>query len=272
MVAKMHVLLKALFILILFPSFNVVNAAIIEGYFKGKVNDIFEAADYWPQYIDFFSSNALNSDFTGSFQYDSDRAPGNMVDDVSPWEESKGGYLIFGHGAPSRWIDISFNVDGKNLNPDITPDNSQTPNYFGQRFNIGSEYDVARDGRPESFGAHISSTYSFFGSHDLYQNFFISFDGSLNYLFDKNSLEQNVNWVDASDYIFEENKPPLGWAMYQVGNDGLGGYHSILQLQITEISIRTIKSTAVTESSSIGLLLFALLFTVFLRHYRSEHS
>lgn len=267
----MHVLFKAFFILILFSLFNIVNAAIIEAHFKGKVINVFEAADHWPRYVDFFSPDALNSGFTGSFQYDSDRTPRNRVDDINPWEESKGGYMTFEHDAPSHWLDISFNVDGKNLNPDTAPDNSRTPNYFAQWLNIRSEYDIARETKPEAFGVRIYSTYSLFGKHGLSQNFFISFDGSLNYLFDRNSLEQNLNWVDTSDYIFEENKLPLGLAMYMIGSDGLDGYHSILQLQITEISVRTINSTAVPEPSSIGLFSLVLLITL-LKHYRNGHA
>lgn len=75
----MHTFLKSVFALMYIASANLVHAAIIEGHFSGKVLYVYENADVSPAYPDYFSPDALNSNFSGSFRYDTDLMPPNLV-------------------------------------------------------------------------------------------------------------------------------------------------------------------------------------------------
>lgn len=147
------------------------------------------------------------------------------------------------------------------MDPNKNPDNSEI-NFSSNVVNIGSVYSAFRDKKPEAMGLVLHSGNSTSTTTSISQSFSISFNESIHYLVNKDSLEQEFNWVDKKKYTFSEETPPRGWALYHLG--GLG-WHSTVQMQITEISVRKHTSSMVPEPSAISLLLLASLLMLFLR-------
>jgi hypothetical protein len=261
----MYALLKTACIVFLISPLNILHAAIIEGNFSGRVLDVLENADVSPYYIDYFSPNLSNSKFSGSFRYDTDLMPANLVPDfAAPNQPHKGGYFAYEEGAQSPWLDIKLKVDGKVLYPNKNPDGTEANNFLNV-MNIGSEYAAVREDELESFGMALYSSRVINNDSSIFQSFAISFDSSLQSLIDKNSLEQEFSWVDTAEYTHDYYDPPPGWALYHLGGRN---WYSTLWLQITDISLQKYHSSTVPEPSSIGLLVFALLLALFFRRLK----
>ena len=218
------------------------HAVIIDGTFKGTVLSVADNGDNNnPYFVDFFSSNLVGENFSGNFWYDTDLAPANMG--------TNGQWRFTEH---TNWLGVTFNVDGKTLNPAVIPDGFTQINSL-EIHNIAdvNGYTGVHDFNPEYFGIRefIDSTSGEFTSE---QSAGISFLDAIIPSLSGNTLVQDFTWHD-SGAVYENWDDIPALALYFNYNNYPGQLIDAgLAARITEITVSP--RVAVPEPSAILLL------------------
>lgn len=219
------------------------NAVIIDGTFKGTVLGVGDNGDNNnPYYQNFFSDNLVGENFSGSFWYDTDLAPANMGTN-GQWRFTEN----------TNWIGITFNIDGKTLNPNDIPAGF-TQSDVWEMHNIAdyNGYTGIRDFVPEYFGIRkdVAATN---GSYSSYQFGGISFIDNIIPYINANSLIQDFTWHDdGKTYENWDNIP--GLALYNYTDDSPDNLiYASFAGRLSEITVSP-RSAEVPEPSAIILL------------------
>lgn len=92
-------------------------AVIVEGFFTGTVINTYDESNFNPGYSKFWSSTVSEQAVTGSFWYDTELAPSaRETGDIAD-------YSYDDQLSPPKWLDLTYNIDGKSLSiPDNYPE------------------------------------------------------------------------------------------------------------------------------------------------------
>lgn len=238
---KKHIFRNVLSLLAISLSLST-HAVIIDGTFKGTVLSVADNGDNNdPYFVDFFSSNLVGGNFSGSFWYDTDLAPANMGTN-GQWRFTEN----------TNWLGVTFNIDGKILNPAVVPIGF-TPSSTLEIHNIAdvNGYTGVHDFNPESFGIRefVVSENNGFTSE---QSTGISFLDSIIPSLSSSTLIQDFMWHD-TDAVYDNWDDIPALALYFNHNNYPGQLIDAgLAARITEITV--VPRTAVPEPSAIMLL------------------
>ncbi|RYY03428.1 MAG: PEP-CTERM sorting domain-containing protein [Gammaproteobacteria bacterium] len=239
---KKHFFRNFLSIVVVGFSLNA-HAVIIDGTFKGTVFSVGDNGDFNnPYYENFFSDDLLGGSLSGSFWYDTDLAPANMGT-TGQWRFTEN----------TNWLGVTFNVDGKTLNPaDIPAGFTQSDVWEMHNIADVNGYTGIHDFNQEYFGIRkdVAATN---GSYSIYQLGGISFLDTIIPYVNGNSLIQDFTWHDDGK-VYEnwDDNPAL--ALYFYSNDSPDNliYASVAG-RISEITAGP-RNVEVPEPSAIILL------------------
>jgi hypothetical protein len=225
------------------------QAVIIDGTFKGTVMEVSDNGDNDnPYFQDFFSSNLIGQSFTGSFWYDTDLAPVNQGT-TGQWRTTEN----------TNWLGITFNVDGKALNPAVAPSGyTQTSTWETQNIGEINWGTGIHDFTQEFFGVREDGLATD-GTYTSSQMAGITFLDAIIPSLSGNSLLQDFTWHDDGAYYENWDDIP-GLALYF--NDTKYSGESIgvgLAARLSEITVSPRIQAEVPEPSAIMLLGFGLI-------------
>jgi hypothetical protein len=227
---------------------SVAHAVIVDGTFKGTVISVGDNGDNNnPYFVDFFSSNVVGSDFSGSFWYDTDLAPVNTG--------TTGQWRFTEH---TNWLGVTFNVDGKTLNASNIPDGFTQTNSL-EIHNIAdvNGYTGIHDFNPEYFGIRefINSANGDFTSD---QSAGISFLDSIIPSLSGNSLIQDFTWHDEGA-VYEDWDDIPALALYFNANTLPGNLiNAGLAARLSEITVSPRTQVSVPEPSALILIVIGV--------------
>jgi hypothetical protein len=220
------------------------QAIIIDGTFKGKIISANEdGTSNSPDDVDFFSSNIVDNDFSGSFWYDIDLAPTNWGT-TGQSRSSEG----------TNWFELTFYVDGKTLNSDTPPEGSTIfatselhiiaePTAFTSLRNYAAEYFGLSEMTAATDGSLI---------HNQFAG--ISFLDSIIPSLSGNSLFQSFTWYD-TDETYNNWEVIPGFAFYMFRDDVVNTpvRSAYFVGRISEMTVGP-RQTSVPEPSTLLLL------------------
>ena len=222
------------------------QAVIIDGTFKGTVMNVSDNGDNNnPYFQDFFSDNLIGQNLTGSFWYDTDLAPPN-AGVIGQWRST----------GNTNWLGVTFNVDGKTLNPSVLPEGYTLANSWEIQ-NIGEIGwgTGVHDFTQEYFGV-LDDVVSTRDSYTSDQYAAITFLDAIIPSLSGNSLIQDFTWRDDGK-VYENWDDIPGIASYHNtatfdGEDIEAG----LIARLSEVTVKPRNQANVPEPSSI--LLFSM--------------
>ncbi|RYY73206.1 MAG: PEP-CTERM sorting domain-containing protein [Gammaproteobacteria bacterium] len=222
------------------------QAVIIDGTFKGTVMNVADNGDNNnPYFQDFFSDNLIGQSFTGSFWYDTDLAPAN-AGTTGQWRNTEN----------TNWLGITFNVDGKVLNPSTIP-TGYTATSMWETQNIGEVGwgTGIHDFTQEYFGVREDSV-AYNGSLLSSQLAGVTFLDAIIPSLSGNSLVQNFTWHD-DGAVYENWDDIPGVALYVNHTETDGEDIEVgLAARLSEITVSPRNQANVPEPST--LLLFGM--------------
>lgn len=210
---------------LIIPAFS--NAAIVDGYFKGRINTYQSNDPIW-------SENLRGEKISGYFWYDTALAPAAIPD--YPYETDYSGFT-------NSWLNLTYYIDGKTIDISKEPLNVNFTD-VGETLRI-------KDGNVDSF-----SVYDYVATGDVSADFTIT-SGSLEIvsrtnIFNTDSLLQNFIWKG------DGTRSSTSLLTEQSRRDGVN-YFSRFGMYISEVDVSVRKQASVPEPSTIMLLGIGLL-------------
>lgn len=243
-------LLRRLCIFLAAMAPAVTHAIVIEGNFKGVVTAAQDASDSDSDsnHRNIWNSDIVGETVSGSFWYDTIRAPGNTANPNTPNEA-----IYFSR---SNWVGVTFHIGGETF--DISYGNSANlPGMDVVDVVIMSDHTLAQNG-DDSEGIGISDQTTFGDEANEYEALtgFLSFYEPVVNVLNGIGLEQQFHWIKLEDSLSMGN----GFFETRSFYNGQYGY-GMAEMNISEIYAKVRDVTAVPEPST--LLLFGLAFVVF---------
>lgn len=246
----------AMLIALLSLQLTSVNAAIIEGTFKGTVILASDNADTNPpnpNWDNLWSDDIIGQAMSGSFRYNTALMPTNTG---TTGQER--------YSPTNSWLEIVFNVDSKTFAISDVPTgfSEQSAYEYLNIANIGSSTGI-RDFTQEYFGLSDDLTVV---NGDMYSYLRggISLLDSVLPLLNGTSLEQQFSWVDTGgDYDVVDDIPGLSllWVENKLADKSQSG---AVAARLTEVNAE-IKSIELPEPSPLLIITFSLIPLVWKR-------